>query len=230
LAPKKLGDFFKEKGIKEIELEIEKEKGNLSPRLGQIRPNLSSPSPPRARASPPPETQCDPSAVRAALAPHSPLPRCQPGSTRQPRPPFPPRVRPLSSERAPLVSSLSLARDRLSTRSPPATAPPHPLVITRHQPNWCLASAPRHPVTTVCPEPSRRHHCAPSSPSRQASPVLATSPPPPPPRPPIKGTARARVFFTPASATSLPLPRAQSSQRAALFLRSGEPSLVSLVA
>jgi hypothetical protein len=73
---------------------------------------------------------------------------------------------------------------RRDHRRPSLRHIPSPLLV--HQPNWCLAPVPSHPVTTVCPEPSRRHHCAPSSPPRQASLVLATSPLPPP-QPPIKG-------------------------------------------
>jgi hypothetical protein len=127
-----------------------------------------------------------PISARVALAPHSPLPRCQRGPTHQPRSPFSLRVRPLFGGRVLLVSFLSLSPVigyRRDHHRPPLRHIPLPLLAD--QPNWRLAPVPSHPVTTVCPKPSRRHHCAPSSPPRQASPVLAISPPPP--RPPIKG-------------------------------------------
>jgi hypothetical protein len=184
------------------EMDLEKRK-SPPPWLGRIRPKPPSPSLPRVRTSPPPEAQCGPSAARVALVPHSPLPRCQPGPTRQSRPSFLPRDRPLSGRYAPLVSSLPLSPVigyRRDHRRPPLCHIPSPLLA--HQPNWRLAPVSSHPVTTVCPEPSRRYHCVPSSPLRQASLVLATSPPPSPTA--YKRTARAPAFFTPASATPLP--------------------------
>jgi hypothetical protein len=156
-----------------------------------------------------------------ALTPSLP-PRCQP------HPPFPPRVHPLSGKWAPLVSSLSLSHVigyRRDHRWSPLHHIPSPLLA--HHPNWHFAPAPSYPVTTVFPShpvaTTMLHH-------RHCGKRRRCSPPLPPPRPPIKGTAQAPVFFTPASSTSLPLPRAQSSQHTALFLRSGEPSLPSLVA
>jgi hypothetical protein len=135
----------------------------------------------------------------------------------------------LSLASGPRLSALSLSPVigyRRDHRWSPLRHIPSPLLA--HQPNWHLAPAPSHPVTTVCPShpvaTTMRHHRRRGK-RRQCSPPLL-----PPPRPPIKGTARAPVFFTPASATSLPLPRAQSSQHATLFLRSSEPSLPSLVA
>jgi hypothetical protein len=88
----------------------------------------------------------------------------------------------LSLAGGPRLSALSLARDRLWTRSPPATARPVASPLLTHQ----QGSVPCVPVSLRLPqaipsspsaEPSRRH-CLPSSPPRQASPVLATSPPP----------------------------------------------------
>jgi hypothetical protein len=98
---------------------------------------------------------------------------------------------------------------------------------------WCLA-----PPCTVLepflhsrlPESSRRHY-VPSSPSWQARrcspPLLPSSP-----RAPIKRTARAPSFLTPASATTSPPPQDRIKLIAAAFLLSGEPPapLYSLIA
>jgi hypothetical protein len=132
--------------------------------------------------------------ARARAVPPLPLTGQPHPSAATPRPLAP---RSSSSKRAPLVSSLSLSPVigyRRDHRRPPLRHIPSPLLA--NQPNWCLAPVPSHPVTTVCPEPSRRHHCAPSSPPRQASLVLATSPPPS--LAAYKRTARALAFFTPA--------------------------------
>jgi hypothetical protein len=211
--------------------EIEKKKKKISPpRLGRIRPNSLS-LPPARRASPErPTWRTSPARLRSchlssplAVSPAPPVNRARPF----------PLAFALSLASGPRLSALSLSPVigyRHDHRRPLLRHIPSPLLA--HQPNWHLAPAPSHPVTTVCPShpvaTTVRHH-------RRRGKRRRCSPPPPshlssPPRLPIKGTARAPVFFTPASATSLTLPRAQLSQRAALFLRSGEPSFPSLVA
>jgi hypothetical protein len=205
-----------------LKLEKEKEEGkSLPPRPGRIRPKPS----PLSRAP----------ALSPSLAAHAAqLPRaCALPLAARPRPSAAPALlppdRPLSDRRVPPVSSLSLARDRISTRSPSATALPHLLAITRPRAELAPCACPepsRHPVCPSHPVATTVHH------HHRRGKHLRCSPPFlfPPPRPPIKGTAQAPASFTPTSTTSLPLPRAQSSQRTALFLRSGEQSLPSLVA
>jgi hypothetical protein len=174
----------------------------LSPRLGRIWPNyLSLP--------------------RAALSPTWPTSRARPRSCHTPLPlavsPTPPvsRARPfplafaLSLASGPCLSALSLSLSpvigyRHDHRRTPLRHIPSPLLA--HQPNWHLAPAPSHPVTPVYPShpvaTTLHHHRRCGKRSRYSPPLL------PPLRPPIKGTVRAPASFTPASATSLPLPRA----------------------
>jgi hypothetical protein len=127
---------------------MELEKGNL-PLLGwaesgpnpfPLSPTCSHFSPTRGLVRP----ICRARRARTTHSSPSLLARPHPSS----RPSFLPRDRPLSGRQAPLVSSLSLARDRLSTRSLPATAPPHPLAITR---------PPAKLPPCACAEPSRHH-------------------------------------------------------------------------
>jgi hypothetical protein len=115
----------RDQGKRKREIEIEKKRKFLPPRLGRIRPNSLSPT----RASRFPRTAhvahlSRPPALMPSLLP----PRCQPGPTRQSCPPFPPRVRPLSGKRAPLVSSLSRpssAIDTITAAHRSATSPHH---------------------------------------------------------------------------------------------------------
>jgi hypothetical protein len=220
LAHRKLGElFFKRKrdqgNINRREIEIEKgKKETFSPSIG---PNPAQPCPSLPRVVFPPPGSRDPSPARPlALASRLPS-RCQPDPTHQSRTSFLPRDRPLSGRQAPPVISLSLsvARDRLSTRSPPATTPPCLLVITPMPVKLGTAPPPQFtvlaPLHGSLPVRSRPRRCAPSSPPRCPS-LAPAGLWPLPPRAPIKRTAQAPPFFTPASTTSLPLPRVQTSQ------------------
>jgi hypothetical protein len=151
-------------------LEIGKEKGKGIPLppvgliLAQVFPPLSPARSLEAQLSPPPA---------------------------RPRPPLTARPRPSAAPALPLSIALSPAgRPRMSAFSPspmigyrrnhrwppPAPSPRHYSPTSKV---WHLASLPRAIPSPCLPEPSCRHHCAPSLPPRQASPVLATSPPSP---------------------------------------------------
>jgi hypothetical protein len=136
----------------------------------------------------------------------------------------------LSLADGPRLSALSLARDRLSMRSPPATAPPHPLAIARPPAELAPCACPepsRHPVCPSHPVATTMHHHRRHDKHHQCLPPLLS----PSPSPVAYKRDRPSSSFLHTSFGHLSsLPRAQSSQRAALFLRSGEPSLPSLVA
>jgi hypothetical protein len=190
---------------------------SAGPNPAQAFPSLS-----RARALPLPRGPRSPTPA----APRSPL-------TAQPHPSVAPALlphdRPLSGGWASPVSSLSLSPMigyRRDHRRPPLRHIPSPLLA--HQPNWHLAPAPSHPVT-----PSAR--AIPSPPLCTIISVAASvagahhlSSPPSPVT--YKRDRPSSSFLHTSFSHHSSLPRAQSSQRAALFLLSGEPSLPSLVA
>jgi hypothetical protein len=142
--------------------------------LGRIRPNPLSPAP---HSSPP----LGPSPL---TLPRPSLRRCQPGPTRQPRPPSLPRDRPLPDKQASPVSPFSPSPvTRLSAHSPSATVRPVASPLTRSPARFGImrpcALCPSRPFTPL-PEPSCRSY-VPSSPSWQArrcSPPLLPSPSP----------------------------------------------------
>jgi hypothetical protein len=152
-----------------VKSEKKKKKEKETP-LGRAEfvPSLPSLSLPRSRALP---LYCGPRGPTPA-APRSPLiARPRPSAA----PALLPHDRPLSGRRAPPVSSLSLARDQLSTRSPPATTPPHPLAITRPPaelaPCACLEPS-RHPVCPSHPVATTMHHHRRCGKRRRCSPPL----------------------------------------------------------
>jgi hypothetical protein len=173
--------LFKEKRDyrkREREIDLEIEKGiSLPPGWA-----VFGPSSPLSRALISPAR--GPARPTSRARPHR--AHCQPGPTRQPRSPSLPRDCPLFGRRAPLVSPFPLARDQAIGAFAAGRRPPRRLAI-----NALASSVWRIVSPGTVPEPSRRncllepsrHHCVPSSPSRQVSLVLATSPP----RPPIKG-------------------------------------------
>jgi hypothetical protein len=175
-------------------MEKEKEKGKSPPSAG---PNPAQPSlscaptlPPRGPRGPSPHAH-----------PCSSIRRCQPGPTRQSRSPSLPRNRPLSGK---LVSPFLAPVTKLSMQSPSAATRSIASPLTRSRARFGAlhhrALCPNCPSARL-PEPSHRHHCAPSSPpwqARRCSPPC----PPSPPWVPIKGPPELR----PSSHWSRPLP------------------------
>jgi hypothetical protein len=163
----------RDQGKRKREIEIEKkEKENFSP-LGWAESGPTLSLPPARRASPAWPTWRTSRARLRSCHLSSPLAVSLAPPVSRARP-FPLAFA-LSLASGPRLSALSLARHRLSTRSPPPTAPPHPLTITRPPAELAPCACPEPSRHHRLPEPSRRHHCAPSSSPRQASPVLTTS-------------------------------------------------------
>jgi hypothetical protein len=152
---------LKEKGIKEIKIEKEKE---ISP-LGwaESGPNPPSPSLSRAlallpcprssEAHPPRASRSRYALLSLAVSPAPPVSRARPFSL----------TTALSLAGGPRSLALSLSPVigcRHDHRWPPVRHISSPLLA--HQPNWRLAPVPSHPVTTVCPSypvaTTVRHH------------------------------------------------------------------------
>jgi hypothetical protein len=140
-------------------MEIEKEKkGKISP-LGwaESGPTFSPLS--RAPRSSPPRGPRGPSPL---ARPRSPLRRCQPGPTRQPRSPSLPRNRPLSDKRVPFLAPVT----KLSARSLPVAtrAVASPLTCSPARLAPCVAVSllqpepSRHPPARAIPSPPLCHH------------------------------------------------------------------------
>jgi hypothetical protein len=196
---KEKGDY--RKGESKIDLEIgkEKEKG-----ISLLPPGWtdSGPSPPSLSR-----------ALRTAHTTHlsrPPAPRPAPHSTPLADDSTPPISRARSHS---LATALPLASRPLLSATPPSPVIRYRRVLHRPPPArrlaiitltssvWRLASA-RAILSPRLPEPSHRHHCAPSSPPRQASPVLATSPS----SSSLGAYKKDRPSSTLASATSFPFP------------------------
>jgi hypothetical protein len=118
----------------------------------------------------------------------------------------------LPDKRVPLVSAFLAPMTGIATRSPPATARPVASPLSRSPARFGALRLPEpsrrpvypsHPVATTV-----RHH-----PRRGKLVGARHLSPPSSPRAPIKRTARAPPFPTPASATPSSLSRAQLSQR-----------------
>jgi hypothetical protein len=186
---------LKEKGIEEIEIG----KKRKSP-PSSTEPNPAQTPFPLSPARGPARPIHHARRARAPLSSPSLSARPHPSAAPALSPSRPPSLAGGPHSSAPSLSLSPAIGYRRDHRRPLLRHIPSPLLA--HQLNWRFAPMPSHHVTTVCPEPSRRHHCVPSPPPRQASPVLATSPPPSPVA--YKRTARALPFFTPASVTPLP--------------------------
>jgi hypothetical protein len=201
---------LKEKGIKEMEIGKKKNKKKEKP-----SPSSAGPFP-----------------AHSLLCPHPPL-RTRPSTAQPPRLPALASCHPLTDRPHPSASLASLSRDRSSSgkRSPPvspfvpardftgripADRPLSLIAITPAPVKLGTAPSPSslcsHPFTIVCPSgliPSAVHPHRRRGVPRLCHLVFGRFPP----RVPIKRTAQAPPFLTLPSATSLPLPRAQSSQR-----------------
>jgi hypothetical protein len=146
-----------------------KRKKKKKPPLGRAESGPSLPLSLSRPCSPPPSRPTRPNSRSAGLPPDSPTPpvsRAHPPPSRSP-----------SLWRVGLACqlSLSLAHDRLSTRSPPATAPPHPLAITRPPAELAPCACPEpscHPVCPSHPVATTMHHHLRRGKRRRCSPPL----------------------------------------------------------